>query len=76
MALLWLWCGLIAVAPIRSLAWESPYIAGAALKRQKVVKRRKKKKKKERKTKLSYFCRAVGLGNSSPILNRGLGSLI
>ena len=30
-ALLWLWCGLEAVAPIRPLAWESPYATGAAL---------------------------------------------
>ena len=30
--LLWLWCRLEAVAPIRTLAWESPYAVGAALK--------------------------------------------
>ena len=30
--LLWLWCKLAAVAPIRPLAWELPYAAGAALK--------------------------------------------
>ena len=29
--LLWLWCRLAAVAPIRLLAWELPYAAGAAL---------------------------------------------
>ena len=34
-ALLWLWRGLAAVAPIGSLAWELPYAAGAALKRRK-----------------------------------------
>ena len=33
--LLWLWCWLAAVALIRPLAWEPPYVAGAALKRQK-----------------------------------------
>ena len=38
---LWLWCRLAAVAPIRPLARESPYAAGAALKR-------KKEKKKKR----------------------------
>ena len=38
--LLWLWCSPAATAPIRSLAWEPPYAAGATLKRQ------KKKKKK------------------------------
>ena len=30
----WLWCRLAAAAPIRSLAWELPYVAGAALKRE------------------------------------------
>ena len=34
-ALLWLWCRPAAMAPIRPLAWEPPYAAGAALKRQK-----------------------------------------
>ena len=34
-ALLWLWRRLVATAPIRLLAWEPPYAAGAALKRQK-----------------------------------------
>ena len=38
--LLWLWCRLAAVAPIRPLAWELPYATSLALKRQ------KKKKKK------------------------------
>ena len=33
--LLWLWCGLVATAPIRPLAWESPYAAGAALEKTK-----------------------------------------
>ena len=31
---LWLWCRPVAVAPIRPLAWEPPYAAGAALERQ------------------------------------------
>ena len=34
-ALLWLWCRLEATAWIRPLAWEPPYAAGVALKRQK-----------------------------------------
>ena len=34
-ALLWLWCRPAATAPIWPLAWEPPYGAGAALKRQK-----------------------------------------
>ena len=41
LALLWLWHRPAATAPIRSLAWEAPYAAGAALKRQK-TKRQKK----------------------------------
>ena len=41
-ALLWLWCGLAATAPIRPLAWEPPYAAGAALE---MAKRPKKFKK-------------------------------
>ena len=43
LALPWLWCRPAATAPIRSLAWEPPYVVGAALKRQK----KKKKKRKE-----------------------------
>ena len=42
LALLWLWCGLAAVAPIQPLAWEPPYAADAALKEKE-----KEKKKKE-----------------------------
>ena len=33
--MLWLWCRLAAAAPMRPLAWEPPYAAGEALKRQK-----------------------------------------
>ena len=39
LALLRLWCRLVATALIRPLAWEPPYVTVAALKRQK----RKKK---------------------------------
>ena len=35
LVLLWLWCRLVAAAPIRPLAWELPHAAGAALKKQK-----------------------------------------
>ena len=35
LVLLWLWHRLAAVAPIRPLAWESPYAVGAALKSKK-----------------------------------------
>ena len=34
-ALLWLWCRPTAGAPIRPIAWELPYAAGAALKKNK-----------------------------------------
>ena len=34
-ALLWLWCRLAAVAPIRPLAWEPPHAASATLKTNK-----------------------------------------
>ena len=42
LALLWLWCRLVATAPIRSLAWEPPYATGAALERQKTKDEKKK----------------------------------
>ena len=42
LALLWLWRRLAAVAPIRPLAWEPPYAAGVALKRQKTKKFKKR----------------------------------
>ena len=35
LALRWLWCRLAAVALIRPLAWELPYAAGVALKKNK-----------------------------------------
>ena len=38
-ALLWVWRRLAATALIRPLAWEPPYAAGAALKRQKKAKK-------------------------------------
>ena len=38
-ALLWLWRRLAAIAPIRTLAWEPPYAADVALKRQKMKKK-------------------------------------
>ena len=47
LVLLWLWHGLAAVAPIRTLAWELTYAADVALKRPKKPKQEKKKKKLE-----------------------------
>ena len=46
-ALLWLRRGLVAMAPIQPLAWETPYAAGAALETRQ--KKTKKKKKADRK---------------------------
>ena len=43
-ALVWLWRRLAAIAPIRPLAWEDPYAAGAA---QEMAKRQKNKKGKK-----------------------------
>ena len=40
LVLLWLWCRLVATAPIRRLAWEAPYATGAAL--EKTDKKKKK----------------------------------
>ena len=41
LVLLWLWHRPAAAAPIQLLAWEPPYAAGAALKRQKTKKKKK-----------------------------------
>ena len=41
-ALQWLWCRPVATAPIRPLAWETPYATGVV---QEMAKRQKKKKK-------------------------------
>ena len=46
--LLWLWCSLAAIAQIRPLAWEPPYAAGVALKRQKKKKKKRRRKRKEK----------------------------
>ena len=45
-ALLWLWHRLVAMPPIRPLAWDPPYAVGAALEKTKKKKKDKKKKKK------------------------------
>ena len=51
LALLWLWHRPGATALIGPLAWEVPYAAGAALRRQKTKKKKKKKKRKKEKRK-------------------------
>ena len=42
--LLWVWCKLAAVAPVRPLAWKPPYAMGAALKSKKKKKGKEKQK--------------------------------
>ena len=41
----------MATAPLRPLAWETPYGAGAAVKRQKDKKKKKKRERKEERKK-------------------------
>jgi len=48
LALLWLWDRPAATAPIRTLAWEPPYVAGLALEKTTRQKDQKKKKKGRR----------------------------
>ena len=47
---LWLWCRLVAVAPIRPLAWEPPYAAHVALKSKKKKKKKNHKKQTNKQT--------------------------
>ena len=47
LALLWLWCRLVATAPVRPLAWELPYAAGAAIEMAKRLKKKKKERLRE-----------------------------
>ena len=46
--LLWLWHRPAAVAPIRPLAWESPFAVGAALEKDKRQKNKTKQKHHEK----------------------------
>ena len=68
-ALLWLWCRLVAAAPIGPLAWEPPYAAGAA---QEIAKRQKKKRKE--KVKSGEF--PHGLVVNNPTRNHEVGCSI
>ena len=45
LVLLWLWCRLAAVTPVRPLAWEHPYAEDVALQKDKRKKRKEKEKK-------------------------------
>ena len=53
--LLRLWCKPAATAPIRPLAWEPPYAAGAA---QEIAKRQKQKQNQKTKTKTNSMHRS------------------
>ena len=57
LALLWLWSRSAATVPIRPLAWEPPYAAGAA---QEMAKKQKKKNKKQ-KNKTKHTDRTVNI---------------
>ena len=56
--LLWLWCRLAAVAPIRPLAWELPYAAGVALTSKKQT---NKNKQTNKKTDCCWQCQTSGV---------------
>ena len=43
-ACLWLWCSLVATAPIGPLAWEPPHATSVALKKDKKTPPKKRKK--------------------------------
>ena len=88
-ALLWLWGRLVAAAPIRPLAWEPPYAAGAAqeiattttttattTKRQKTKKKNVKKKKTKKKNKLVSGVPLVVQWLRNPTRNHEVASLI
>jgi len=47
--MLWLWHRPVATAPVRHLAWESPYAVGTALEKAKRQKKKKKRPKNPRK---------------------------
>ena len=67
--LLWLWCRLVATAPIRPLAWEPPYAAGADLEK---AKRQKDKKKKIVRTSM---CNLIRSGHGKRVDFSGQGEL-
>ena len=68
-ALLWLWCGPVATAPIKPLAWEPPYAAGAA---QEIATTTKDKKKKRVLLMIWTKLFRVQLGVSSEVENAGI----
>ena len=73
LALLWLWCRSAATAPIQPLAWEPPYAAGAALKRQKNKNKKKQKAKQKKRDTAAY--NKVHLGDVYPVAIARMGPL-
>jgi len=65
-ALLWLWCRLVATAPIRPLAWEPPYAAGAAL---------EKAKRQKKKIVRTSMCNLIRSGHGKRVDFSGQGEL-
>ena len=53
--LLWLWHRPVATAPIKPLAWESPYATGAVLENAKRQKKKEGKKKRESNLAVFFF---------------------
>ena len=54
-----------AAAPTQPLAWEPPYAAGAALKRQKIKKKKKEKKKQKQKQLRQFIPHTLTPGSDS-----------
>ena len=57
--LLWLWRTMVATAPIRHLAWESPYAMGVALEKAKGPKKKKNCKNVENGPDSSSFIEVI-----------------
>ena len=55
-----MWCRPAATAPIRPLAWETPYAMGTALKRQKNKRQKNKEKKNCNKKKEGHYVMIKG----------------
>ena len=67
-ALLWLWRRLVAAAPIRPLAWEPPYAAGAA---QEIATTTTKKKNTERVGEKTVTAMYTSKDDLTPLLYSG-----
>ena len=62
-----LWCRLVATAPIRSLAWEPPYVVGAAQEMAKQNKQTNKQKQKTKQTNKQKSSVTLGKGKCNNI---------